>query len=347
MNHDQIVQENKTIGLLTDTDINICLENEEIIIHPFEDYNLTPVGYNLTPSDFILSINNQLLVKIHFDEKEKFCFIEPNDTVVIMTREALKIGKNIAGTFHSRVSIVSKGLGHISTTLDPLWQGPLLVSINNPTKRRIKLTLAKILNNQKQVSSKEENEYKNPEKENLTFRYSAFVTLMFTKTATTATKYHNNPSGRFDLLSRIVDKPNNRRIFSWTKKYKHFLKLKKMIDSIGSIDFISNVDPDKNVVTTKEIFEDNYKGFAEVLQFYTDQAHDVSEKIKNSNHYRKILFKILRISGIILGTSALLYFIWKVSKGAAEDGMVSYFSIIIMVIAWAFTQIVNIGRNIK
>lgn len=45
------------------------------------------------------------------------------------------------GTIHSRVSLVSQGFGHISTTVDPTWKGPLLIALNNPSSEKKRLIL--------------------------------------------------------------------------------------------------------------------------------------------------------------------------------------------------------------
>lgn len=337
-------------GLLTDIDIRELMKIDEIVIHPFEDHNLTPVGYNLTPSDFILSINSQLLVNVYSEENEKFCFIEPNDTVVIMTREAIKVGSNIAGTFHSRVSIVSKGFGHISTTLDPKWQGPLLISLNNPTKRRLKLMLAQVLGSDGKKLEKNlqinNNEQKRENEGNPTYTYSAFVTLMLTKTATQAVKYHKNPSGRFDLLKRIMEEPND-TINPFSKKQKHFNELKEMIENIGNLDFIKNVESSDHVELTKERFEDNYAQFTEMLRFYTDRARKVSNKIKKYKLSWKWAFKIFQGIFYLIFIGVVLYFIWKFSDNGNNDGIVSFSNIVIVLGAWAFTKIISLGWESK
>lgn len=127
-------------GFLSDEDI-IQILDKDIVICGYDEENLTDIGYNLTPTEFIFSINRGLLVKIYNDNNQKYCYIEPNDTVLIITREAVWVSENISGTFHSKVKIVSKGFGHISTTLDAHWEGPLLISLNNPTKKRLKFVL--------------------------------------------------------------------------------------------------------------------------------------------------------------------------------------------------------------
>ncbi|MGI8386577.1 dCTP deaminase [Robertmurraya sp. P23] len=305
-------------GMLSDHDIKNCIEKDEIFIYPYHEKNLTPVGYNLTPSDFILSINNQLLVKIHNNNDEKYCYIEPNDTVLIMTREAVKVPNNVAGTFHSKVGVVSKGFGHISTTLDPLWQGPLLISMNNPTNRRIKLLLAKV--------------EKGEGKGELTFQNSSFVTLMFSRMISPASGYHDNPSGRFDILKKVVEKPNRKRIFRVGKNYSHYLQLKDMIDTIGSIEFIKYEIPESKSSITKEQFKTNYEKFYETLNFYTDQAHDTSRKIisiKNAWINTWIIIKSL------VPIIAIMYFAWDFSNGGQIDGKVGLVALLIALLPWA------------
>jgi deoxycytidine triphosphate deaminase len=159
--------------LLSDQDIQKLL-NRGIVIYPFDDKDLTPVGYNLNPSDFVFSIQSQSLVL----ESNGFFEIQPHDTVLILTKEAVWVSRRIAGTFHSKVSLVSTGFGHISTTLDPNWKGPLLISLNNPTDNSLNIPVDK-----------------------------SFVTLVFYKVKTPALKdaLDNLPS-RADILTNISNK---------------------------------------------------------------------------------------------------------------------------------------------
>lgn len=315
-------------GVLSDRDIISSLEKDEIIIHPYDEKNLTPLGYNLTPSDFILSINNQLLVRIHNNDNEKYCYVEPNDTVLIMTREAVKVSNNIAGTFYSKVGIVSRGFGHISTTLDPLWQGPLLISMNNPTNRRIKLSLAKI----KQVASEGE----------LMLEHSSFATLMFTKLISPALKYHDNPSGRVDILKKVVEKPNKKRIIRFGKNRSHYLQLKEMIDNIGSIEFIKNDVPESNASITKEQFKDNYENFSQTLNFYTNQAHDTSKKIISNKNAWTNTWIVLKTLGSL---AAVIYFAWHFSDGGQVDGRVGIVALFIALLPWVVSQFKGLKKE--
>jgi hypothetical protein len=52
-------------------------------------------------------------------------------TVQILTKEAMSLSSKVVGTVHSRVLLVSRGLSHISTTIDAGWSGPLLITTTN------------------------------------------------------------------------------------------------------------------------------------------------------------------------------------------------------------------------
>lgn len=155
--------------MLSDQDIKKAL-NKNLVIHPFNEDDLTPVGYNLNPSDFVFSLTTKQLV----NEKNGSYAIPPNDTVLILTKETVWVSSKIGGTFHSKVGVVSKGFGHISTTLDPNWRGPLLISLNNPTSSELLLPANK-----------------------------SFLTLIFYAVKTPAKKMHDNDPGRKDIIGKI------------------------------------------------------------------------------------------------------------------------------------------------
>ncbi|MBL0385191.1 hypothetical protein JJB07_00915 [Tumebacillus sp. ITR2] len=127
------------MGVLTETEIREGLTSGEVVIWPFEEGKLTPAGYDLTPSEFVYSLNSRLLVPVVHEGREKFCWVEAQDTVLVLTREAVRIPRYIAGTLMSKASVTAVGFGHFSMALDAEWQGPLLLALTNPTGRRLKL----------------------------------------------------------------------------------------------------------------------------------------------------------------------------------------------------------------
>lgn len=91
------------------------LLGSHIFIYPFKDENLRPASYNLTASKcaFIKGDKVQKLIV-----QGECIVIPPGKTGIIYTEESLYVSKWICGTYHSRVELVNKGLGHIGTTLD-------------------------------------------------------------------------------------------------------------------------------------------------------------------------------------------------------------------------------------
>ncbi len=176
-------------GMMSDVDIRKAIADREMCITPFNknninDKRLTPVGFNFSFSRFVVSLNQRSFLQIHEKNDEMYFFLEQGDTAIALTNESIWVSKNIGGTFHSKVGYVSLGLGHISTTLDPYWQGQLLISINNPSKRKIKVVISRF------ISGK--------------WIYSTFITLCLYRMGTAASKPSDNKSARLDTLYDII-----------------------------------------------------------------------------------------------------------------------------------------------
>lgn len=180
--------------LLTDTDIRELLESEEIKITPFEEGCLTPVGYDLRVGEYGVSWKKRRLISI---KDEKQITIDPGDTVLLSVREKIQVSKNVGGTIHSKVSLVSRGYSHISTTVDPGWKGELTILISNA--RRTPLTL----------------EFEEP-----------FCTLVLYKTESPATKEAPEPRALpefFKSLLKLEEK------LSWRRRIRNALSRKPSI----------------------------------------------------------------------------------------------------------------------
>jgi len=136
------------MSLLTDTDLKniICSESNwtdrnKLHIHPFFEDCLTPVGYDLRIGSPYSSALKGGTFKIKEDEK---IAISPGDTVLITTLEKVGMPKNrtVSALIVSKVSKVSKGLSHVSTTIDPDWEGNLLITIHNHSRENVNLNFA-------------------------------------------------------------------------------------------------------------------------------------------------------------------------------------------------------------
>lgn len=129
-------------GALSDKDIKSLL-GKQIYIYPFNDKNLKGGSYNLTASRCAIIReevdNNEGVYKekliIHGDN----IIIPPRKTAIIETNECIHVSRWITGTYHSRVKLVNKGLGHIGTTLDPDYFGVSAIALHNITDEPIKI----------------------------------------------------------------------------------------------------------------------------------------------------------------------------------------------------------------
>ena len=147
----------------------------KLLIFPFRDELLTPVGYDLTVGDRYLSLSKKVKFTLGVSEQ---LVIQPGETVLVNTEEYLGLPKNktIAGIIVSRVSIVSLGLSHISTTLDNDWEGHLLIAITNHQSYPISLQ-----------------------------RGQHFCTAMFFVSKSPATRSCGKPAGRRDIIEQRLD----------------------------------------------------------------------------------------------------------------------------------------------
>ncbi|MDA0525204.1 hypothetical protein [Methanococcoides alaskense] len=168
---------------------------KNIFIHPLKRENINDNTINLTASKFAWSVSTSH----NICEDEKTIIIPENDTALIYTNEALYVSNKIGGTYHSKVSMVSKGLGHIGTTLDPMYLGLSLIAIHNHSGKPYKLKVG-----------------------------STFVSLMFhyLNTPTDNKKRHDNTPGQIELLKEEeLDKFNE-----WSEE-NNWIKMQGELES--------------------------------------------------------------------------------------------------------------------
>jgi deoxycytidine triphosphate deaminase len=153
---------------------NVDIEKElgkNILIFPFYKGNLKCASYNLTASWLAWNISNG---ESCYDNFKKKVVIPGRATVLVETNETIWVSSEISGTYHSKVYMVSKGLGHIGTTLDPDYIGPSLIAVHNHSDHEIELT---------------------PE-------IDSFVSIVFRYVKTKSSVAHDNDPGRQDILRR-------------------------------------------------------------------------------------------------------------------------------------------------
>jgi deoxycytidine triphosphate deaminase len=108
--------------------------NKNIFISPLTLKNIKGATVNLTASEYAWSLKTKQKIV-----NDNIITIPARDTALIATKEILHVTSKIAGTYHSKVKLVSKGLSHIGTTLDPTWFGHSLIAIHNVSDKDIDL----------------------------------------------------------------------------------------------------------------------------------------------------------------------------------------------------------------
>lgn len=127
-------------GQLSKRDI---LANKLICPQGYEK-NYKAASYDITPTAIAMSTRSGMLETVFVDRKklyqnEHYIYVHPKDSVLIISNEFIRVPANIAGYISSRVSNVARGFGHICTTIDPGWNGAVLIALSNPTNKPIRI----------------------------------------------------------------------------------------------------------------------------------------------------------------------------------------------------------------
>lgn len=159
-------------GALSDKDIRRLL-GLHIFIYPFKKENLKASSYNLTASKCAFvkeggEGKQQLIIK------EDNIIIPAGKTAIVETQESIYVSRWITGTYHSRVKLVNKGIGHIGTTLDSCFWGISAIALQNTTDHDITIKVG-----------------------------SPIVTIMFYVLKSRSSGLHDNFPGRIDDNIRL------------------------------------------------------------------------------------------------------------------------------------------------
>lgn len=107
---------------------------KNIYIYPIHAESIKSNSIDLHVSEFAWSLATKK--SIH---SNGYVYIAPNDTGLIYTEESIYVSNRIGGSYHSKVTLVSLGAGHIGTCLDAQYVGCSLVAIHNHSQKTIKL----------------------------------------------------------------------------------------------------------------------------------------------------------------------------------------------------------------
>jgi len=123
------------MSTLTDRDILKAL-GRDLVIEPLNDMSVTPTGYDLTIGKGVLIDDYGERI---IPQKEGYLIVPPSRSAVVLTGEQLWISRRLVGTLHSRGTLAARGLLVNSTTVDPNWQGVLVLRLFNTTSSPIEL----------------------------------------------------------------------------------------------------------------------------------------------------------------------------------------------------------------
>lgn len=108
---------------------------KNIFICPLDIDNFRDNSIDLTASEFAWTSDGKHI----YDSVTDRIIVPPHKTACILTRESIYVTGKIGGTYHSRVSLVQKGFGHIGTMLDPKYCGQSLIMLHNITDQELSI----------------------------------------------------------------------------------------------------------------------------------------------------------------------------------------------------------------
>ncbi len=133
----------KCNGQLSSNDIRneFCVK-DGLRIYQYDVRNIKNASYDLTPTIIAMSAKRGMLETVYREKRFPFRYfitVKAKDTVLIICNEYLRVPPYIAGHVVSRVTRVTQGFGHISTSIDPNWDGALLIALSNPMNKPLKV----------------------------------------------------------------------------------------------------------------------------------------------------------------------------------------------------------------
>lgn len=283
MNAEQDAQ--PIIGVLTETEIREGLTSGDVVIWPFEEEKLTPAGYDLTASDWVYSLNTHLLVPLHHQAGEKYCWIAPQETVLLLTREAVRLPRYIAGTLLPKASIAGLGFHCATLSLDTDWRGPILISLHNPTSHALKLPFASL-----------EEGGRITEHTVVSLRLDLIRSFMGVSEA----RHGKQPS----QLLNFIPSPFPRKFLRLNKKRELLTACLREVLQLDCLQGQSEVEFDA------EVFKRQYDEARKVLAYYTDQAQKLSGELRARMRWGQRVKKNAFAALLLVALSYLGYQAW-------------------------------------
>jgi hypothetical protein len=79
------------------------------------------------------------------DKADNLIKIQSRKTAIIWTEESVFLGNYLCGSLHSTVKLVSQGLGHIGTRVNPNYGGVLAIALHNLSDNEIQIQVGETI----------------------------------------------------------------------------------------------------------------------------------------------------------------------------------------------------------
>ncbi len=135
------------MSVLSDRDI-IRELGKGILFHPLKPGSIKACDLSLTASEYAYSIGQGKRLDVEIEqnnnqpgEEQKFFYIPPRDTALIWTDESVWLRSDMCGLINSRVALVSKGIGHLGTRVNPCWCGVMCIAFHNVSDKEVRINV--------------------------------------------------------------------------------------------------------------------------------------------------------------------------------------------------------------
>ena len=124
-----------------------------IFIYPWKEDSIRGCCLRLRASEYAYTFNiaqpTQEPQDLLFTDQDnnKFIKIQSRKTAIIWTEESVFLGNYLCGSLHSTVKLVSQGLGHIGTRVNPNYGGVLAIALHNLSDNEIQIKVGETIAN--------------------------------------------------------------------------------------------------------------------------------------------------------------------------------------------------------
>lgn len=128
---------NATCGTLNDVEIKSLLESGKLIVENCDKNNVKQACYELRAGNIYFDLTSGGTK--HTVEDKKDIVFKPHQSIVIITKEKLKIPNDILARVLTKGSLFSVGFNPVNTYADPGFHGQMGIVMNNSSNNYLKI----------------------------------------------------------------------------------------------------------------------------------------------------------------------------------------------------------------